>query len=282
LLSARGEPAFAGVLGWPLERTLSPAMHNAAFRQLGIQCAYMAWRVPPDDLPAAIGGIRALGALGANVTMPHKETVVGLLDEVSLEAGAIGAVNTIQRRGERLVGHNTDVEGFRVFLESDAGFPARGCSALVLGAGGAARAVVRALDDMGAREIIVAARRVERASAVAALASSAAVSVWSGETVGVGDTDLIVNATPLGADGTDALPGVSFRPGQAVVDLVYVPAATQLVRRAQEAGAAAWGGLGMLVHQAAASFRLWTGQDAPLETMSAAALGAAFGPPDFG
>ncbi len=280
-LSARGETGFAGVLGWPLEHTLSPVMHNAAFRAAGIPCTYLAWRVPPPALPAAVAGIRALGAVGANVTMPHKESVVALLDDVSADVEALGAANTIERRGDRLTGHNTDVEGFRTFLEADAGFDARGCTALVLGAGGAARAVVRALDDMGAGEIIIAARRIDRAVAVASLASLATASPCGWEAAGATarDADLVVNATPVGTRGGNALPEGSFRAGQGVVDLVYAPPTTELVRSARAKGAAAWGGLGMLVHQAAASFRIWTGQDPPVETMSAAILGRSLGEP---
>jgi hypothetical protein len=130
---------FAGVLGWPLQSTLSPAIHNAAFRKLGLDWVYLRWPVPPDSLGAAVAGLRALGATGANVTIPHKEQIKTHLDECSGDALAIGAVNTIQRVGDLLVGHNTDVDGFTEFIASDVGFDARGTRALVLGAGGARR-----------------------------------------------------------------------------------------------------------------------------------------------
>src|SRR3712207_5801878 len=116
MLRARVSSNFVGVLGWPLDHTLSPPIHAAAFRHLGMDWIYLAWPVPPEDLAAAVGGLRALGALGANVTMPHKETVIEHLDEISGDARAVGAVNTIQRIGDRLIGHNTDVDGFREFL----------------------------------------------------------------------------------------------------------------------------------------------------------------------
>ncbi|MDQ3952078.1 MAG: shikimate dehydrogenase, partial [Actinomycetota bacterium] len=165
-----GTSGFVGILGWPLEHTLSPVIHNVAFRRASLDWTYLSWPVEPPLLGDAVGGLRALGAIGANVTMPHKEAVTEHLDEVSGDAREVGAVNTIQRLGHRLVGHNTDVDGFAEFLSGDAGFDPRGKSALVLGAGGAARAVVKALDSLGAAEITVAGRRSERAEDVAALA----------------------------------------------------------------------------------------------------------------
>jgi shikimate dehydrogenase len=264
---------FAGVLGWPLEHTLSPPIHNAAFRSLGIDWVYFAWPVPPEDLAAAVGGIRALGAMGANVTMPHKEAVVDLLDEISGDAAAVGAANTIQRFGDRLIGHNTDVDGFKEFLSSDAGVDADGASAVVLGSGGAARAVVRALADLGAVQVTIAARDLDRAAPVAAIAPDVAeVRQFELANRLAEGVDIVVNATPLGAHGEDPLPEVKWHAGQLVVDLLYIPPTTPLVHRAHSAGANASNGLGMLVHQAAASFRIWTGMDPSLEAMSAAAL----------
>ncbi|MBW3594945.1 MAG: shikimate dehydrogenase [Actinobacteria bacterium] len=276
MLRHRPAANFVGVLGWPLEHTLSPVIHSAAFRQVGLDWLYLSWAVEPDDLADAISGLRALGALGANVTMPHKETVMAHLDELSGDARTVGAVNTIQRIGRKLVGHNTDVDGFRRFLEEDAGVDPRGMRALVLGAGGAARAVVRALDGLGVAEVAVAARDAEKTSKVVALAARAqgrSVS-WAGAATSAPSCDIFVNATPIGTGTGDPLPDVTWREGQVVVDLVYDPPATALVERARAGGSYAWGGLGMLVHQAAASFQIWTGQDPPLETMSAAALHA--------
>jgi shikimate dehydrogenase len=212
--------------------------------------------------------------MGANVTMPHKEKVLEHVDDLSGDARAIGAVNTIQRVGARLIGHNTDVDGFSEFLRGDAGLDARDRTVAVLGAGGAARAVVRALGDMGAAAIHVMARDQHRAAALAALGPPGIVEIHPDEAIPAvaGEADLIVNATPLGMDGEDSAAGASFGPGQAVVDLVYWPPQTPLLERARAGGAQAWGGLGMLVRQAAASFTIWTGQDPPLETMSAVAL----------
>lgn len=276
MLKLRGVSSFAGVLGWPLTYTLSPVIHNAAFRKVGLDWVYLQWPVPPEDLGDAVAGLRALGAMGASVTMPHKEEIVKLLDGLSGDARALGAVNTIHRLGHRLIGHNTDVDGFRAFLEEDAGVDLEGKSCLVLGAGGAARAVVKALSDLGAARIAVAARTPERGEEVTAQVGhgESRVCDWNEASAEAEAADVIVNATPVGMREGDPLPGTSFNSGQVVVDLVYDPPSTEMVERARSAGADAWGGLGMLVHQAAAAFRIWTGQDPPLETMSAAALRA--------
>jgi len=258
------------VLGWPLSSTLSPVIHRAAFGALGIPWTYLAWPMPPERLAAAVEGLRALGAVGANVTMPHKEPVMELLDEVSAEARSLGAVNTISRVGESLVGHNTDVAGFSASLRQS-GVDISGRDALVLGAGGAARAVVRALDQMGAKDIAVCARRLEAAAAVTGLADNVQAVAWERREESAKDSALVVNATPLSAVG-DPLSGARFGPGQVVVDLVYVPAETELLRRARAEGAQAVGGLGMLVHQAAASLRIWTGLEPPLEAMERATM----------
>lgn len=267
---------FVGVLGWPLEVTLSPLMHNVGFRRLGLDWIYLRWPVAPDDLDHAVRGLRALGADGANVTMPHKESIVEHLDSLDEDAGAIGAVNTVRRSGKELIGHNTDVVGFSEFLVEDAGFQPDGTSALVLGAGGAARAVVKALANLGAGDVTIAARNREAGASVAALAEDATRSAraigWDDASDLVDGVDLVVNATPIGMRGEALLSRVTFRPSQCVIDLIYSPPTTPLIERARAGGANGWGGLGMLVRQAAASFAIWTGQQAPLDAMSAAAI----------
>lgn len=265
---------FVGILGWPLEHTLSPVIHNVAFRRTSLDWVYLSWPVEPVLLGDAVRGLRALGAVGANVTMPHKEAVIEHLDEVSGDAREVGAVNTIQRLGPRLIGHNTDVDGFAEFLSGDAGFDAGGKRALVLGSGGAARAVVKALASLGATDVTIAGRDAGRAESVAGLTADAHAVAWDDAANLAEESDLVVNATPLGMNGEHVLPGASLGPGQWVVDLIYSPPSTPLVESARAAGAQAWGGLGMLVRQAAASFTIWTGQAAPLEAMSAAAVHA--------
>ena len=267
---------FVGILGWPLDHSLSPTIHNAAFRSLGLDWVYLAWPVAPGDLAAAVGGLRALGAEGANVTMPHKESVMEHVDDVSGDARRIGAVNTIQRVGGALIGHNTDVDGFRSFLVDDVGAEIAGRSAVVLGAGGAARAVVCALDELDAATIRIAARRQDAGAAVAPLAvrQHAEVIDWEAAPEAATAADVVVNATPLGMTGERVLDGVTWRSGQVVCDLVYRPPTTPLMESARSAGAEAHGGLGMLIHQAALSFRIWTGKDPSLAAMSAAAIRA--------
>ncbi|HET7481470.1 MAG TPA: shikimate dehydrogenase [Actinomycetota bacterium] len=263
---------FVGILGWPLTYTLSPAIHHAAFRSIGLDWVYLTWPVPPDDLGTAVAGLRALGARGANVTMPHKEAVLDHVDEVSGDAQAVGAANTIQSLGGKLIAHNTDVDGFREFLVADAGTEVAGRRALVLGAGGAARAVVRALAELGAGEIAIAARDPKRAANLSALADRVETLPWAEAAAAVPRCDIIVNATPATTGAGDLLQDAAFNHEQEVVDLVYDPPTSRLVERARASGARAWGGLGMLVHQAAASFRIWTGQEPPIEAMSAAVV----------
>jgi shikimate dehydrogenase len=273
----RDASRFVGVLGWPLEVTLSPLMHNVAFRRLGLDWTYLRWPVRPDDLGAAVRGLRALGAEGANVTMPHKQTIVEHLDSLDGDAAATGAVNTVQRLRDTLVGHNTDVVGFSEFLVQDAGFEPNGTKALVLGAGGAARAVVKSLADLKVAEITVAARSDGVAGEVVALARDDSGRVtealaWEKVADRVTAVDLVVNATPVGMRGEPLLSSASFNSNQCVVDLIYSPPTTPLIEHARAAGASGWGGLGMLVRQAAASFAIWTGQQPPLDAMSAAAI----------
>ena len=253
---------------------MSPAIHNAAFRRLGLNWIYLAFPVHPSDLRGAVEGLAALGAAGTNVTMPHKETVVDLMNGLSEEALVAGAVNTIDFSSGRAVGHNTDVTGFASFLAEDTGFSSSGSSALVLGAGGAARAVVAALDATGVKSVTVAGRMPDKARAVAGIVRRAETNVVALEDAAAlaGRCDLVVNATPVGAGGEDVLAGADFSPGQVVIDLLYDPPATPLIARARAAGAEAWSGLGHLVHQAGDSFRIWTGAEPPLEVMSAAAL----------
>jgi shikimate dehydrogenase len=224
----------------------------------------------------------ALGIDGLSVTMPHKADVAAAVDERTEQADRLDAVNCVARLGRRTIGHNTDGAGFLDALRIDEGFDPAGRNTVVLGAGGAARAVVLALAEAGAREVGIVNRTRRRAEAAASLAGTV------GRVVGeeaVSDADLVVNATPVGMAGVvgigptsdAALPRVPLDParlgsGQLVVDLVYEPATTDLLVAARAAGAAVANGLGMLIHQAAHAFRIWTGEDPPTEAMSAAAV----------
>ena len=269
-----GATHVAGVIGWPVEHSLSPAIHNAAFVAAGLDWAYVPMPVAPGALPIAAAGLVALGFRGANVTMPHKTGAAALADELSDDARRLGAVNTFLVEGGRLHGHNTDAPGFERFLRRDTGFDPAGRRALVFGAGGVARAVALALASGGLGRLTVALREPSRAADLVATVGDMPVEV---EVVGFDEVDglerdLVVNATPLGADGETAPPLPALHEGMLVIDLLYHPAQTPLQTVAREAGATAYGGLGLLLHQAALSFELWTGTPAPLDVMSAAAV----------
>lgn len=273
-----GGTHVVGIIGWPVSHSLSPAIHNAAFAAAGLDWVYLPLPVRPEWLQPALIGLVPLGFAGANVTMPHKTEAAELIQQRSDDATLLRAVNTIAVRGGELEGHNTDVAGFDRFLRRDAGFDPAGRSALVYGAGGAARACALALARAGLARLTVAARNEARAAPLVKMVEALEVAVTL---VRPGDTgelaaDLVVNATPVGGlDAEQVLPSVPhLGPDVLVIDLLYDPPSTDLQRRAREAGATAFGGLGHLLEQAALSFELWTGQPAPLEVMSAAALAA--------
>lgn len=279
-----GATRLVGLMGWPVSHSLSPRMHNAAFAALGLNWAYVPLPVSPENVEAAVRGLVALGFVGANVTVPHKQAVLRWMDRLTPEAEAVGAVNTILVGPDgSLVGDNTDVAGFLADLRSHgvlppaAGTPPGG-RALVLGAGGAARAVACALASLGLSVAIVN-RTAERAASLCAdirrwLPAARLTAHPLPQALGelAPGAWLIVNATSLGLHTDDPLPwddGVAFRPGQVVYDLIY-SRRTPLLDLAERSGARAIGGLGMLVHQGARSFELWTGHPAPVEVMVAA------------
>jgi len=247
-------------------------MHNAAFRELGLDWTFVAFEVQPGHGRYAAAAMRDLGIGGLSVTMPHKEAVLAALDELSPTAVTLGAVNTVVRVGKWLTGHNTDGAGFLEAVIEGEGFDPAGKRCVVLGAGGAARAVVLALAEAGASDVMVVNRSPERAARAVALAAPVTRVATLSD---VDKADLVVNATPLGMDTGDALPvdPTLLGRGQLVVDLVYHHGTTPLVEAARARGASAATGLGMLIHQAGHAFRLWTGEKPPLAVMSAAALG---------
>jgi shikimate dehydrogenase len=242
-------------------------MHNAAFDALGLDWVYVAFPVPRGQGAAAVQAVATLGLAGLNVTMPHKADAAAACDDLSSEAAALGAVNTVVNMDGTLAGHSTDGDGFLRALD-DEGITVAGRRAVVLGSGGAGRAITHALGRVGAH-VTVAARRPEAARSAAALApGGVAVGV---DELAVESFDVVVNATPLGMEGqpppfdTDRLHASQF-----VFDTVY-PVETPLLREARARGLRAAGGLDMLVHQGALSFSLWTGVAPPLELMRAAA-----------
>ena len=287
-LPLSGHTRVVGVIGDPVTHSLSPTLHNAAFEALGLDWVYVAFPVPRGRGADAVAAVPALGLAGLNVTMPHKEDVAGACHELTADAAALRSVNTVVALPDgRTLGDSTDGPGFLDALADEA-IGVAGQPVLVLGAGGAARAVVLALGRAGAA-VTVAARRPDAADSAAALAPNGravplgALATPAGSPTGespsaAGAVDpaafsLVVNATPLGMSGGDALPvdPVSLHGDQAVVDLVYHPADTPLLTAARAQGAKAVNGLGMLLHQAARSFTQWTGQPAPLGAMRAAA-----------
>ena len=280
---------LVGVIGSPIAHSLSPVLHNAAFAALGLEATWhsQAFEVPAGEAASALEAMRRADVSGLSVTMPHKADAAALVDECTDVAQRLGAVNCISNRNGHLVGTNTDGQGFVASLARGAGFVPVGKRCLVIGAGGAARAVVLALAEAGAGEVVVLNRTPERAAAAAALAGAAgsvlpAERAASPEDDGladiVGSADLVVNATPLGMAGAfHGGPGEwlvapnLLRPGQVAADLVYVPRPTRWLAEAAAAGAHPVDGLGMLVHQAAAQLELWTGQPAAVEAMWSAA-----------
>jgi shikimate dehydrogenase len=262
------------LIGRPVAHSLSPAMHNAAFAKLGLPHRYEAKETPDDKLGETLDRVRRDDVLGANVTIPHKEAVLKLVDEATDEARRIGAVNTLIRREGRLVGDNTDRFGFHEGLVSAGILGISNQDVLVLGAGGAARACV--LELQPGNDVLVANRSVERAQRL--ISSMPQDKVGELRAIGWDEArqlswiDALVNATPLGMRGEDALEGFAFDPLPAIIaDLVPLSSETPLVRRAREAQhVRVMDGLLMLLHQAARSFELWTGVPAPLEVMRAA------------
>jgi shikimate dehydrogenase len=279
-----GSTRLAGVIGDPVRHSLSPVLHNAAFAALGLDWVYVALPVQAGAGAAAVAAMATLGIDGLNVTMPHKAAAASAVDQRSAVAERLGAVNTVTRSTRGLLGDSTDGDGFVRSLRLDAGFDPAGARCLVVGAGGAARAVVLALAEAGAGEVVVVARRADAAAQAAELAGSRGRVGTAEEADGC---ELVVNATPIGmgevvvdlaeataqAGGAELpVPSRCLGPGQVVADLVYQPIRTPLVDAARARGAVAVNGLGMLIHQAALSFRLWTGEDPPLEVLSAAAV----------
>jgi shikimate dehydrogenase len=274
-VTVSGETRVAAIIGDPVRHSLSPAMHNAAFEAAGLDWLFVALPVERGSGARALDAIRVLGIEGVSVTMPHKADAAAAVDEVRGDAQRLRSVNCVSRgAGGTLVGESTDGEGFLRSLREE-GHDAGGLDALVLGAGGAARAVVLALAQAGAR-VRVAARRSEAAADAAALDSSIATVAWDAVGTVARECGLVVNATPIGMGGQApaALPigPDDLGPGQVVADLVYQPRRTALLELAAARGAATVDGVGMLVHQGAIAFERWTGTTAPVAVMRAAVL----------
>jgi len=271
----------AYILGHPLGHSLSPIMHNAAFKHLVIDARYLKKDVLAEDLPKAIESLRRSDVFGANVTIPHKLAVMPFMDSISEAAGAIGAVNTIVNNNGSLFGHNTDAGGYLKALKENAGFEPRGKIALILGAGGSARAVAYSLLKAGVEALYIYNRRYERAGLLAdnfkEFGNIKAI-LKKELKQKLESCDLLVNTTPVGMEHEGEDPDISpieILPNSGFVsDIIYRPAKTKLLRDAEAAGLATQNGLPMLVYQGAEAFEMWTQKTAPVELMFKAALAA--------
>lgn len=265
------------LIGHPVAHSLSGAMQQAAFDDLGIDARYELWDKAPIDLADAITELRTDDFLGANVTIPHKERVVPMVDRLTEDASATGAVNTLTREGRRLIGHNTDVPGFKVALDKLVGRQKMPRTAVVLGAGGGARAVVYGLIREGFQRVIVFNRHLHRAEGLVKHFGRTAAHMelrampWHESIIEaeIAKTKVLVNATSIGLASDVSPVGATLLHGELLVlDLIY--AKSRLLRDAATAGATTADGEQMLLHQGAAAFTLWTGQPAPLDVMQAA------------
>ena len=283
-MTIKGTTQLLGVIGYPVEHSFSPLMHNAAIAHLQADYAYLPFPIHPDSLKTAIAGFSAIGLRGFNITIPHKQSIIPLLDEVSEVAKAIGAVNTVWRENERWFGTNTDAAGFLAPLKQ-LGKDWTERPAVVLGNGGAARAVVAACTQLGCPEIFVAGRSPDKLAAFTqswktspeVLARLQAIR-WQQLDDYLPKTRLVVNATPIGMHPqTEASPlsqeQMALVPaGTIAYDLIYTPRPTQFLKQAGEVGAIAIDGLEMLVQQGAAALEIWLNRPAPVDVMRQALL----------
>jgi len=281
-LVVTGKTRLCGVIGDPIEHTMSPAMHKAAFREAGLDYVYLPFRVRIEELGKAIDGMRALSIRGLNVTIPHKVAVIPFLDSLDVLAEKIGAVNTIVNDGGVLTGYNTDATGFLQAL-LDKGIEPQKKNVLILGAGGASRAISLILADRGA-DLVILNRREELGWAVelaAKISGLFKIEAKAGEltranlTEDLEKSDILVNATSVGmVPDVDRTPVDAdlLRAGLVVFDIVYNPVRTRLLREAEAAGAETIPGIEMLLWQGALAFEKWTGQKAPVELMRQEAI----------
>lgn len=279
---------FVRLIGYPLKHSISPSFQQAALDYYKLDIRYEGWEIEPDDLASAVNRLRQPRNLGANITVPHKESALGLLDSSDDFSALVGAVNTVVNHGGRLEGFNTDGHGFLKALFEDAGFQPTDKRVVILGAGGAARAVAFTLLNQKVSTLVIANRSLTKAQNLAGALIKRAedknikTEIYPvplpGENIGkaIADSQLIVNCTTVGmkhssSEGKSLLTPDIIPRGALVYDLVYNPSQTPLLTAAKAAGARTIGGLAMLVYQGAASFEQWTGREAPLDIMLSAA-----------
>ena len=270
------ETKVTGLFGYPVEHSLSPAMHNSGFEKLGLNNIYLPFPVEEDNLGQAVEGVRGLNFKGINVTIPHKQNVIKYLDQLSEEAELIGAVNTIENKNGTLIGHNTDGRGFIRSLKEESDFSAPGSTAVIVGAGGAARAIAFQLALEGIDKLLISDLDQPKANKLSTeleeKVSVEVVAIKSEELAGeMKNVDLLVDATPVGMHpNVDVEPVVGenlLHSDLVVYDLVYNPKETVLLKAADKASAQSVSGLGMLLYQGVIAFEIWTGEKAPVEVM---------------
>jgi shikimate dehydrogenase len=272
-----GKTSVFGIFGHPVEHTFSPGMHNAAFAKIKRDACYVPFTVAPSDLERAVRAILPLGICGLNITIPHKETIIPFLDDLTDDARMIGAVNTIEVNEGNLIGHNTDGRGFLRSLSVETRFRPKGKTFLMIGSGGAARAVGINLALSGARTILLCdIDRIKAAKLGRDIENRTSTRVKvitpDGLEKNAYIADCIINATPLGLKSDDPLPLPRhfIRKGQLICDLVYNPLRTPLLKAARSVGAKTLSGIGMLLYQGVIAFEIWTGGKAPVAVMKTA------------
>ncbi len=273
-----------GLIGHPVEHSFSPIMHNAAFKDKGLNYVYLAFDVLPEKLKYVIDGAKALGIVGFNVTIPHKVEIIKYLDELDESAKLIGAVNTIKIENDKAIGYNTDGIGARLSLEEEIG-KVKDKTILILGAGGAARAV--AFELAKDNNIIIANRTVEKAEKLAKEIAEKQNKKFGEEVKfsslnnDFSDVDIIINATPVGmypnVNVEPIIKADQIKPDMVVMDLIYNPLETTLLKEAKKVGAKTINGLGMLIYQGAVAFKIWTGVEPNIDVMKNAIINALFG-----
>ncbi len=278
-----GSTRILGILGHPVKHSVSPAMHNAAFEALCLDLVYLPLPTPPDKLAVVLDTLEAVNALGCNVTVPYKQKVIPLLDEITPLAKRIGAVNTILFKNGKKIGYNTDGRGFSVSLSEELGFSCPGKKAVILGAGGAARSVADRFLELEAEKLVIANRTESKARALADHLklgfNREIISVNIGDPELkelISEADIVVNTTSLGLEAGDPspIPGEWLNSKQIAADLIYNPVRTTFLKTAAGFGLKTVNGLGMLVFQGALAFEIWTGKKPSIEVMKTAVADA--------
>lgn len=277
-MGVKATTSIYGIFGHPVKHSLSPDMHNSAFTELGLDSVYVAFDIEPENIGEATNSIRTMGIKGINITIPHKQTIMAHLDEVSPDATLTGAVNTVKNDNGKLSGFNTDVGGFLRAIREDLDFSPEGNTLFLIGAGGAARAVLSAFCMNGGSVVYIADILKDKAQELAKQFQAnfenikfEIIEMEDKNTISdkFSESDILVNASPAGMDGVGShdIPLNSLKKSAVVYDLVYKPQNTKLLTESRELGHKASGGLTMLLYQGAESFEIWTGEIAPVDVM---------------